>query len=238
MCCALTEEYVQRCAAHLMAPSDQLHVFESVRRRMERCFQESFSEHVELHMYGSSAAELATAASDVDLSVSNPHFARLFGAISGCDEQRKDAQKRQKRAIVSTVAACLQRAGYVGIVQVAHARVPVVKLIDPRAGSSWTADGSVSCDVCINNVIGVANSALLREYACCDERCRKLMFLVKARLAVLAQSAMATECATGRGFRGSGSDCVARAMPLGWVGWVWVAVWAVQHTFVPGVGST
>jgi hypothetical protein len=113
-----------------------------------------------------------------------------------------------------------------------------VKLIDPRAGSSWTADGSVSCDVCINNVIGVANSALLREYACCDERCRKLMFLVKARLAVLAQSAMATECATGRGFRGSGSDCVARAMPLGWLGWVWVAVWAVQHPFVPGVGST
>ncbi len=86
-----------------------------------------------------------------------------------------------------TVAACLKQAGYVAITQVAHARVPVVKLVDPRAGkhnrdakpytlhtaactvhwsgNSWTADGSISCDVCINNVMGVANSALLREYA-------------------------------------------------------------------------
>jgi hypothetical protein len=88
---------------------------------------------------------------------------------------------RQKLAIVYMVAACLKQAGYVGIVQVAHARVPVVKLVDLRAGNSFTANGSIACDVCINNVMGVVNSALLREYACCDERCRKLMFLVKVR---------------------------------------------------------
>ena len=86
---------------------------------------------------------------------------------------------RQKLSIVYIVAACVKQAGYVGIVQVAHARVPVVKLVDLRAGNSFTANGSIACDVCINNVMGVVNSALLREYACCDERCRKLMFLVK-----------------------------------------------------------
>jgi hypothetical protein len=85
MCNELAEEYVQRCVSNVMAPSHQLQVFESVRRRMEGCFQEAFSkkrQRVELHMYGSSSAELATAASDLDLSLSHPEHASRLKTIS------------------------------------------------------------------------------------------------------------------------------------------------------------
>jgi hypothetical protein len=79
MCSDLAEEYVQRCVSNLMAPSHQLQVFESVRRRMEGCFQDTFGakkQRVELHMYGSSSAELATAASDLDLRRVHRHIVR------------------------------------------------------------------------------------------------------------------------------------------------------------------
>jgi DNA polymerase sigma len=174
-----------------MAPSDRLQLFESVRRRMEACLQETFSkkgQRVELHIYGSSSAELATASSDLDLSLNSPDHA---SQLKTAHDTR--GQEKLKFAIVSTIAACLKQSGYVGIVQIAHARVPVVKLLDPGAGNSCTADGSISCDVCINNVLGVANSALLREYARCDERCRKLMLLVKASVDVVAHRVSVSE---------------------------------------------
>ena len=85
ICNELAEEYVQRCVSNVMAPSHQLQVFESVRRRMEGCFQEAFSkkrQRVELYIYGSSSAELATAASDLDLSLSHPEHASRLKTIS------------------------------------------------------------------------------------------------------------------------------------------------------------
>lgn len=52
-----------------------------------------------------------------------------------------------------------------------RARVPIVKLMDPVTG--------LSCDICINNVLAVVNTKLLRDYAQIDDRLRQLAFLVK-----------------------------------------------------------
>ncbi|XP_040938699.1 UTP:RNA uridylyltransferase 1 isoform X3 [Gossypium hirsutum] len=52
-----------------------------------------------------------------------------------------------------------------------RARVPIVKLMDPVTG--------ISCDICINNVLAVVNTKLLRDYAQIDARLRQLAFIVK-----------------------------------------------------------
>lgn len=46
-----------------------------------------------------------------------------------------------------------------------------MKLKDPGTG--------ISCDICINNVLAVVNTKLLRDYAEIDVRLRQLAFLVK-----------------------------------------------------------
>lgn len=52
-----------------------------------------------------------------------------------------------------------------------HARVPIVKLMDPVTG--------ISCDICINNLLAVVNTKLLWDYARIDARLRQLAFIVK-----------------------------------------------------------
>lgn len=51
------------------------------------------------------------------------------------------------------------------------ARVPIVKLMDPVTG--------ISGDICMNNVLAVVNTKLLRDYAYIDVRLRQLAFIVK-----------------------------------------------------------
>ncbi|KAG6483939.1 hypothetical protein ZIOFF_060732 [Zingiber officinale] len=51
-----------------------------------------------------------------------------------------------------------------------RARVPIVKLMDPVTG--------LSCDICVNNLLAVVNTKLLKDYAQIDERLRQLAFIV------------------------------------------------------------
>lgn len=52
-----------------------------------------------------------------------------------------------------------------------HARVPIVKFRDHVSG--------IACDVCVNNMLAVANTSLLFTYAQIDGRLRQLAFAVK-----------------------------------------------------------
>ncbi|GAU40931.1 hypothetical protein TSUD_348680 [Trifolium subterraneum] len=57
------------------------------------------------------------------------------------------------------------------LVALTRARVPIVKLMDPVTG--------ISCDICINNLLAVVNTKLLRDYANIDSRLRQLAFIIK-----------------------------------------------------------
>jgi DNA polymerase sigma len=46
-----------------------------------------------------------------------------------------------------------------------------VKMMDPETG--------LSCDICINNLLAVVNTKLLKDYAMIDPRLRQLAFIVK-----------------------------------------------------------
>lgn len=46
-----------------------------------------------------------------------------------------------------------------------------MKFTDPESG--------INCDICVNNMLAVANSKLLHDYSQVDPRLRQLAFLVK-----------------------------------------------------------
>ncbi|KAK3274594.1 UTP:RNA uridylyltransferase [Cymbomonas tetramitiformis] len=52
-----------------------------------------------------------------------------------------------------------------------HARVPIVKLVEVHS--------NVACDICINNMLPLANTKLLKDYAGIDPRLTELVFAVK-----------------------------------------------------------
>lgn len=60
---------------------------------------------------------------------------------------------------------------YTKLQALTRARVPIVKLMDPVTG--------ISCDICVNNLLAVINTKLLRDYALIDERLRQLAFIIK-----------------------------------------------------------
>lgn len=76
-----------------------------------------------------------------------------------------------KAEILLKLADRLQSANFQNVQALTHARVPIIKLKDPVTG--------ISCDICINNVLAVVNTKLLRDYAQIDVRLPQLAFIVK-----------------------------------------------------------
>lgn len=55
---------------------------------------------------------------------------------------------------------------------IAHARVPIVKFVDPQT--------RINCDVNANHVLGIHNSELIRCYTLIDDRVRPFIYNLKA----------------------------------------------------------
>ncbi|KAF8740104.1 hypothetical protein HU200_013820 [Digitaria exilis] len=106
-----------------------------------------------LYLYGSCANSFGFSNSDIDLCLSI------------------DDKEMSKVDIILKLAEILQAGNLKNIQPLTRARVPIVKLMDPETG--------LSCDICINNLLAVVNTKLLRDYAQIDRRLRQLAFIVK-----------------------------------------------------------
>ncbi|RRT58798.1 hypothetical protein B296_00046292 [Ensete ventricosum] len=109
--------------------------------------------NAKLHLYGSCANSFGVSKSDIDVCL----------AIDTHDLSKSD--------ILLKLADILQSGNLQNVQALTHARVPIVKLIDPVTG--------LSCDICVNNLLAVVNTKLLKDYAQIDKRLRQLAFLVK-----------------------------------------------------------
>ena len=110
----------------------------------------------QLLMYGSCANSFGGPSSDVDTCLALPWADR----------------PERKRAVVQRIAQLAQAdGGYLEVMALTHARMPVAKLVDARTG--------VACDVCVNNFLAVFNTRMLRDYAALDPRLRLLGYAVK-----------------------------------------------------------
>ncbi|KAF8380367.1 hypothetical protein HHK36_027852 [Tetracentron sinense] len=107
----------------------------------------------QLFLYGSCANSFGVSRSDVDVCL----------AI--------DDTETSKSEILLKLADILQSDNLQNVQALTRARVPIVKLMDPVTG--------ISCDICINNVLAVVNTKLLRDYAQIDARLQQLAFIVK-----------------------------------------------------------
>ncbi|XP_027334652.1 UTP:RNA uridylyltransferase 1 isoform X2 [Abrus precatorius] len=106
-----------------------------------------------LYLYGSCANSFGVSKSDIDVCL----------AIEEAD--------LDKSKIIMKLADILQSDNLQNVQALTRARVPIVKLMDPVTG--------ISCDICINNLLAVVNTKLLRDYARIDARLRQLAFIIK-----------------------------------------------------------
>ncbi|KAJ8466406.1 hypothetical protein OPV22_028958 [Ensete ventricosum] len=109
--------------------------------------------NAKLHLYGSCANCFGVSKSDIDVCL----------AIDDHDLSKSD--------ILLRLADILQSGNLQNVQALTRARVPIVKLMDPDTG--------LSCDICVNNLLAVVNTKLLKDYAQIDERLRQLAFIVK-----------------------------------------------------------
>ncbi|XP_043716193.1 UTP:RNA uridylyltransferase 1-like [Telopea speciosissima] len=109
--------------------------------------------NAQLYLYGSCANSFGVSHSDIDVCL----------AINDTDINKSE--------ILLKLADILQSDNLQNVQALTRARVPIVKLMDPTTG--------ISCDICINNVLAVVNTKLLRDYAQIDVRLRQLAFIVK-----------------------------------------------------------
>ncbi|KAG2723310.1 hypothetical protein I3760_02G164400 [Carya illinoinensis] len=106
-----------------------------------------------LYLYGSCANSFGVSKSDIDVCL----------AIEDMDVNKSE--------IILRLADIFQSDNLQNVQALTRARVPIVKLMDPVTG--------LSCDICINNILAVVNTKLLRDYALIDARLRQLAFIVK-----------------------------------------------------------
>ncbi|PKA47743.1 poly(A) RNA polymerase GLD2 [Apostasia shenzhenica] len=107
----------------------------------------------ELHLYGSCANSFGVSNSDIDICLAIKDF------------------YTSKLDILLKLADILESNDLQNVQALTRARVPIVKMMDPTTG--------ISCDICINNLLAVVNTKLLKDYAQIDERLRQLAFIVK-----------------------------------------------------------
>ncbi|KAL5225185.1 hypothetical protein ABZP36_011824 [Zizania latifolia] len=109
--------------------------------------------NAKLYLYGSCANSFGFSNSDIDLCLSI------------------DDKEMSKVDIILKLADILHAGNLQNIQALTRARVPIVKLKDPNTG--------LSCDICVNNLLAVVNTKLLRDYSQIDKRLRQLAFIVK-----------------------------------------------------------
>ncbi|OVA00173.1 PAP/25A-associated [Macleaya cordata] len=107
----------------------------------------------QLYLYGSCANSFGVSKSDIDVCL----------AIEDTDISKSE--------LLLKLAEILESDNLQNVQALTRARVPIVKLMDPATG--------ISCDICVNNVLAVVNTKLLRDYAQIDGRLRQLAFIVK-----------------------------------------------------------
>ncbi|XBJ08636.1 hypothetical protein VPH35_013894 [Triticum aestivum] len=108
-----------------------------------------------------------------DIDQFTPNFLSIFDSLVPSEEEiaKQNQLEMSKVDIILKLADILQAGNLQNIQALTRARVPIVKLMDPDTG--------LSCDICVNNLLAVVNTKLLRDYAQIDQRLRQLAFIVK-----------------------------------------------------------
>ncbi|KAG0336059.1 hypothetical protein BG000_006983 [Podila horticola] len=139
------------------APSDRYKALRSdLIKRLQKIIDRTFpGSQLRIEAFGSYASGLGSDTSDADLCITRDNF---------------DRYARYNNLRIISVA--LRNGGMTKIQPILHARVPIVKFMDPFS--------KINCDVNCNHVLGVHNSELIRCYTMIDPRVKPLVYNIKA----------------------------------------------------------
>jgi len=160
--------------------------FKKIQRILNKKFRGSA-----LHMFGSSANNLGVCQNhDIDLSIEidvRPDASDDSGSDSENEDLRDQISGRNNNSngggggggdprptqqqVVKQMAGLLRRSRMSKVFAIPKARVPIVKFIEPET--------SIECDICVNNLLAVENTSLLRLYSEIDPRLKELVILIK-----------------------------------------------------------
>jgi predicted nucleotidyltransferase len=119
--------------------------------KLERILLERWPEaSTKVNVFGSTGNNLGTLKSDIDICIT-----------TDCREMER----------VCNIAELLASNGMERVVCVSSAKVPIVKVWDPRL--------QVSCDINVNNPLALENTEMIKTYVAIDERVRPLAMIIK-----------------------------------------------------------
>lgn len=120
-------------------------------------------EGANIDIYGSTGNGLDLRSADIDMSLYMPKDL----AMAHSPEKGKSGAP----VILAELASIMEQKNFVILRKILEARVPVIKMQDPIS--------KVQVDVCMNNILAVRNTELLKAYVDLDERFRYVCILVK-----------------------------------------------------------
>jgi DNA polymerase sigma len=192
----------------LVPNSDDHSLRDSLRDQLERLIKREWSD-AKVYLFGSSANGFGVQSCDVDLCLHVSVRDSNGGEKRKAPKNKERAEKILIATFVRRLARVLQRAAFLNVTPIPHARVPIVKFTDKRSG--------LPCDLCVNNTLALHNTEMLKDYAAIDPRFRQLVFLIKywARRRKVSEPARARDANAvthpARAFR---SSCRAGEQPV------------------------
>ncbi|EIW55746.1 Nucleotidyltransferase [Trametes versicolor FP-101664 SS1] len=121
---------------------------EETLKRLTQLIRFHYGDTYDARPFGSTCYGASSSTSDIDVVIIDAD--RPYGIPAG------DKTALPPIYDVRRLAKLLKEEGYKSVSSIPYAAVPLVKLTDPDTG--------MSCDVNINNRLGVFNTALLRQY--------------------------------------------------------------------------
>eukprot|EP00741_Cyanophora_paradoxa_P010673 tig00020538_g10315.t1 len=151
----LTDQ-IKKNDADIKLSKSESQAIEALVKQVEEAAFQSFKREgvIQVLPFGSSVSGFAVKGSDVDICIEVAQMG-----------------SRNPRQPYYHLASTLQRMNIEVLETIAHARVPIVKIRSKQTG--------MCADVCVNNVLGTHNTALLRQYTKLDPRVRPLGLAVK-----------------------------------------------------------
>jgi DNA polymerase sigma len=153
--------------------------FNKIQKILNKKFKDSA-----LRMFGSSANNLGICKNhDIDLSLEidiSTNDSENENENSSSDSENSNSNSNEddqvqvrltQQYVVKTMAKLLRRNRMAKVMPIPKARVPIVKFTEPQTG--------IECDICVNNLLAVENTVMLRKYSEIDPRLKELVILVK-----------------------------------------------------------
>jgi len=177
-----SSEFLNRKLRHIY--ETKLLPTENELSRKKQCYenlQRILKEHwpnSNLRIFGSTASGFAIRDNnDMDFAIEDTGFRTSqkpppdAGGPKDRKQQKKKQPKKPPKLQVRKIGNILRNNHMVNVLAIPKARVPIVKFVDPMT--------DMKCDICVNNLLAVENTILLRSYADIDPRVKQLVVLVK-----------------------------------------------------------